>query len=125
VNEDKDFRPRLNEKEIHCWLVVVDLAERFLDRQEKAFKTLEYEVIRLRQEMRIGNTMAYKDLKVAREKLEAAKGLPMWIQHQRTMLSSLKRRFESITKGGKRHRHSTYDWVLDTGLSHSLEPKRL
>jgi len=138
---EREFRPRLSDKEISFILELMKFAEHFLDSQEKNYKSLESRLYELRKEVRIGNTTVWRELKATKEQLAQLNGfptwtrenerlahvvgLPMWIYQQRSMLRRLTHRFESILNGGKAHRHRVYDFELNQALSKVMVPKTL
>ena len=111
MSEVKDFRPRLNAKEIQFLLETVKHTLTVLDYKEKAYKELEAKVYRLRRELRV-NTSVFREFKAAREKLEGLRGFELRLMEYRAMCNHMIHRLKSILNGGKAHRHGGYDYHL-------------
>jgi len=121
MNEYKQLRPRLTSREVRF---LVDSLKRTLDVcevKEREFKELEREVYRLRKEIQY-NTMVWKQLKEAKEKLKQMGNFGLTRLHYRTVCDSLIRRFESLLNGGKKH---TGLWAEHSLQQIYLEPKNL
>lgn len=121
MSEVKDFRPHLSSREIRFLLNVIGYAQRFMDSQEQNYKRIDWRMEEIKRELRRGcmDMNLVRELKALKEQFDNAKALPFWIHEQRNMLDSLKRRLESILKGGKAHRHWLYNFNLKQAMPKS------
>lgn len=121
MSEAKDFRPRLNAKEIQFLIKAVNHYLTIIDIKERQFKALSSKVSRLHMEFRRTSDLnIFKEWKRAREELEAYGNTIAFksklIQH-RSMCKYMRHRLESIKSGGKAHRHWGYTYRLNEIVS--------
>ena len=122
MSKNKQLRPRLTFREVRF---LVDSLKRTLEVcevKEREFKELQSRVYRLRLEVRKGNTMVWKELKEAKEKLRERGDFEAALFHYRTVCNSLIRRLESLLNGGKKH---TGLWAQYSLQQIYLKPKNI
>ena len=117
----KQLRPRLTCREVRFLIDSLKRTLEVCEVKEREFKELQSRVYRLRQEIKY-NTMVWKELKEAKEKLREWGNFEATLFHYRTVCNSLIRRFESLLNGGKLHT----SWFAEHSLQKIyLEPKNL